>query len=116
MKVRSLLEASPSSRYFEVVDSFPIFHGGGFFNRSQKSQTQPGDEIHAIPGGNFLIRDGRVVQDGFTPLTDPDSSEATHHEYRNSVYTFNNKRFNSLVKRGSIEELPQNRVTSVQYR
>jgi len=108
--------ASPQSRFFVVNKSFPIFHGGSFFDRSKESNTQSGDEIHAIPGGNFLIRDGKVVMDGFVPLTDPESSEVTHHEYRNSVYAFNHRRFNNLVRREMIKEIPKTEATTVKYR
>ena len=111
-----LMEGFAPNIFFRVEDSFPIYHGGGFTRRFNTAEAQPGDEIHWLKGGTFLVRDGAVVVDG-VHVTNPDKySEGEYHAARNNPDAWKSKHLQALETDGKLTEIPRNNAQTVKYR
>lgn len=122
MRLSELVEAVKGpNRFFTVVKKFGGFKPGErrpYSLPTYRSATAfPGDEIHFLGGGTFLIdRDGNVDVDGFR-ADDPDrGGEAEYHQYKHDPTGFKARELQAKVDSGHLEEISKNEAKKVQYR
>lgn len=113
MKLSHILNEAQSF-YYRVIDGFdawlakPSGHG---FPTHTKFHVEPGDEIHWLPGGFFIVRDGKARE----TLTFKRPEDMTQGEYHMSTTNKRLEQLEKLERAGSIERIDRPSAP-VQYR
>lgn len=122
MKLEALFEDQHGNRYYTVEQKMDLWQGrsgkplyGGMAQPTfHKITAKPGDEIHHLVGGTFLIQ-GEDVKSSIH-LRDPSQeTEAEHHAYRHNPGAFVANLFKKAVASGDLEETTKDRAAHVRY-
>lgn len=123
MKLSTLFEnVQGPNRFFRVEEKMDVWqgrattpaHGGMSFPSFHRVVARPGDEIHWLHGGVFLVK-GEDVKGSIHMRNPSKESEGDHHAYRHNPTGFRARLFNEAMHAGHLTEIDKSEAKHVNY-